>query len=91
MNYGAGAGEKGLSFLQDDYKALPWLHVGPVYPVPVQLQLKSPIPTLVHRPPFRQGFESHGAAGPTTAGKAVGKTKNEKKKNIKNVRYRRNI
>ena len=76
-------GEKGLRFLQDDYKALPWPHVRPVYPVPVQLQVKRPMPTLVHWPPFKQGFESHGApgglTGPTTAGKTAGESKNEKK------------
>ena len=75
-------GENGLLFLQDDYKALPRSHVRPVYPVPVQLQVKRPMPTLVHWPPFKQGFESHGAAGPTgptTAGKTAGETKNEKK------------
>ena len=71
-------GENGLRFLQDDYKALPRSHVRPVYPVPVQLQVKRPTSTLVHWPPCKQGFESHGAAGltgPTTAGE----TKNEKK------------
>lgn len=75
-------GEKGLRFLQDDYKALPWPHVRPVYPVPVQLQVKRPMPTLVHWPPFKQGFESHGApgglTGPTTA-----------KEYLKNAWYRK--
>lgn len=85
-------GENGLRFLQDDYKALPWSHVGPLYPVPVQLQVKRPMPTLVHWPPCKQGFESHGAGGDTgrttagkTAGKTAGETKNEKRKIFKKV------
>lgn len=75
-------GENGLRFLQDDYKALPWSHVRPVYPVPVQLQEKRRMSTLVHWPPFKQGFESHGAAGRTgltAAGKTAGETKTEKR------------
>lgn len=51
----------------------------PVYPVPVQLQVKRPMPTLVHWPPFKQGFESHGAPGGLTGPTTAGETKNEKK------------
>lgn len=82
-----------MRFLQDDYKALPRSHVRPVYPVPVQLQVKRPMPTLVHWPPCKQGFESHGAAGGstgfTTADETAGETKNEKKNILKNAWYRK--
>ena len=78
-----------MRFLQDDYKALPWSHVRPVYPVPVQLQLKRTMPTLVHWPPCKQGFESHGAAGGRTGFTTAGETKNEKKNILKNAWYRK--